>query len=278
VRAVEAQRDTDALLAAQRERARIAQELHDVVTHNVSVMVVQAGAARAVLAVAPEKARQALLAIESGGRAAMSELRHVMGLLSMDGGPPDRTWPDELTPPPGLAQVPTLVARVRDAGVPVDLTVTGTLGPLPGGVNLAAYRVVQEALTNAMNHAVGAHLSVRIDHGSDALRGRCPTPAARHRHRPVPVTAGACAACANASPSTAARLTPVRSRSAGTTCARRSPWSRTWRHDRALARGPVSASGRHPAERGGGVTERSEVIIRLSPPGQGGSPRSGDPA
>ncbi|MEO3742713.1 histidine kinase [Plantactinospora sp. B5E13] len=170
VQAVEAQRETETRLAVQRERARIAQELHDVVTHNVSVMVVQAGAARTVLAVAPEKAHQALLAIESGGRAAMSELRHVMGLLSLDGDPDDQPGADELTPPPGLGQVPTLVARVRSAGVPVALTVTGTPEPLPVGVDLAAYRVLQEALTNVVKHAAGASVTVRIAHGPDVLR------------------------------------------------------------------------------------------------------------
>jgi signal transduction histidine kinase len=167
IEAVEAQRETETRLAAQRERARIAQELHDVVTHNVSVMLVQAGAARTVLTAAPEQARQALLAIESGGRAAMHELRHVMDLLSKDGDP---TAPETLTRPPGLGQLPTLAARVRDAGMPVEVTVTGTPGPLPGGVDLAAYRVVQEALTNAMKHAAGAQVAVRLGYGTDVLR------------------------------------------------------------------------------------------------------------
>ncbi|MEE6259750.1 sensor histidine kinase [Plantactinospora sonchi] len=188
VRTVEAQRETETRLAVQRERARIAQELHDVVTHNVSVMVVQAGAARTVLAAAPEKAHQALLAIESGGRAAMSELRHVMGLLSMDGDPADQGGTDELTPPPDLGQLPALIARVRAAGVPVELTVRGTADPRPAGVDLTGYRVVQEALTNVMKHAVGAYAVVRVDHGTDALRvevsdtGGSPSPSARSGH------------------------------------------------------------------------------------------------
>jgi signal transduction histidine kinase len=151
--------------ATARERARIARELHDVVTHNVSVMVIQAGAARKVLDSEPAQAREALLAVEAGGRAAMTELRHVMGLLTIDS---DESEP-ELAPQPGLSQVEPLVERVRAGGVPVELVVTGTPGPLPDGVDLAAYRVVQEALTNTVKHAAGAPAVVRIDHGADRL-------------------------------------------------------------------------------------------------------------
>ena len=150
--------------AAELERARIARELHDVVTHNVSVMVIQAGAARKVLEGSPEQAREALLSVEASGRAAMSELRHVMGLLTMDGETPD------LTPQPGMAELESLVGRVRDAGLPVELVVTGSPDPpLPDGVVLAGYRVVQEALTNAMKHASGASAVVRVDYGADRL-------------------------------------------------------------------------------------------------------------
>jgi signal transduction histidine kinase len=150
--------------AAEEERARIARELHDVVTHNVSVMVIQAGAARKVLTASPEQAREALLSVEASGRAAMTELRHVMGLLTMDGGSPD------LAPQPGMAELESLVGRVRDAGLPVELTVTGRAGTaLPDGVDLAGYRVVQEALTNAVKHAAGASAVVRVDYGTDRL-------------------------------------------------------------------------------------------------------------
>ncbi|WP_370950263.1 sensor histidine kinase [Amycolatopsis sp. cg5] len=150
--------------AAELERTRIARELHDVVTHNVSMMVIQAGAARKVMDRSPDQAREALLAVEAAGRAAMSELRHVMGLLAVDGAAA------ELAPQPGLDQVAALVGRVRDTGMPVELTVAGEPRPLSSGVGLAAYRVVQEALTNTVKHATGAAASVTVEYGADRLK------------------------------------------------------------------------------------------------------------
>lgn len=161
--------------AAERERSRIARELHDVVTHNVSMMVIQAGAARKVMDATPELAREALLAIEAGGRAAMAELRHTMGLLTMntgdDGaaGPAAGAGPAALAPQPGLDELESLVGRVRDVGVRVELTVTGTPRPVSSGVGLAAYRVVQEALTNTVKHAAGASAHVVLEYGADRL-------------------------------------------------------------------------------------------------------------
>jgi signal transduction histidine kinase len=165
--------------AARHERARIARELHDIVTHNVSVMVIQAGAARKVLDKAPEAARDALLAVEEGGRAALGELRGVMGLLTTadDDG-------DTLTPQPGLGQLPPLIDRVRDAGIDVTVTTSGDRCPLPSGLELAAYRVVQEALTNTVKHASGARATVDVTYAPDELRitvtdtGGRPTPEA----------------------------------------------------------------------------------------------------
>ncbi len=154
--------------AVAEERSRIAAELHDVVTHNVSVMVIQAGAARKVMDVEPEQSKQALLAIESGGRAAMAELRNVMGLLAGPGGERLDGPADGLEPQPGLAQLDALVERVRAAGVPVSVEVSPP-GPLPPGIDLAAYRVVQEALTNTIKHAAGAAASVTIGHDGDWL-------------------------------------------------------------------------------------------------------------
>jgi signal transduction histidine kinase len=165
----EAEHEAQTRRAVEAERARIAGELHDVVTHNVSVMVVQAGAARSVLASSPEDAREAqtaieaLLAVEASGRTAMSELRHLLGLLAPAGG-------DEavLVPQPGAGQVPSLVERVRAAGLSVELSVAGARD-LPPGVDLAAYRVVQEALTNVIKHAGTARAAVVLEYRPDDL-------------------------------------------------------------------------------------------------------------
>jgi signal transduction histidine kinase len=170
--------------AVAEERARIAAELHDVVTHNVSVMVVQAGAGRRVLDSSPAVAREAMIAIEASGRSAMTELRHLLGLLAPPAGPeldpsaaagasgladmPDAVGAvaDQggLRPQPGLDDVPALVGRVRATGLPVELSVTGTKRDLPLGPDLAAYRVVQEALTNVIKHAGTARTNVRVDY------------------------------------------------------------------------------------------------------------------
>ncbi|MFD9127774.1 sensor histidine kinase [Kitasatospora sp. NPDC059571] len=158
--------------AVEHERARIARDLHDVVTHNVGVMVIQAGAARKIMDMDPALAREALLAVESGGRAAMTELRQVMGLLTMDSDDPD-TGAD-LTPQPGLDRLDTLVDGVRQAGLPVELTLLGQPRTVPPGVQLAAYRVVQEALTNVIKHAGGAsgqvQVEVQVEYAAERLR------------------------------------------------------------------------------------------------------------
>ncbi|MFJ2240859.1 sensor histidine kinase [Streptomyces sp. NPDC087859] len=162
------QRDQEQAMhrAVEEERARIAAELHDVVTHNVSVMVIQAGAARKVMDVAPQRSKEALLAVEAGGRAAMAELRHVMGLLAA----PDAEQPDALEPQPGLAQLDALIVRVRGAGTPVGVAVSLPPDPLPPGIDLTAYRVVQEALTNTIKHAPGAEASVVIGYAEEVLQ------------------------------------------------------------------------------------------------------------
>lgn len=151
--------------AVEEERSRIAAELHDVVTHNVSVMVIQAGAARKVMDTAPERSKEALLVVEAGGRAAMAELRQVMGLLAA----PDHERPDGMEPQPGLERLDVLVERVRAAGTPVRVTLSLPADPLPPGVDLAAYRVVQEALTNTIKHAPGATANVMISHTETCL-------------------------------------------------------------------------------------------------------------
>jgi signal transduction histidine kinase len=158
--------ETEHQAATQRaialERSRIASELHDVVTHNVSVMVVQAGAARRVLDSSPADAREALLAIETGGRNAMTELRHLLSLLAPDGSTPESA--DVLFPQPGLDLVPELILSVSTAGLPVSLAVTGTPRARPAGLDLAAFRVVQEGLTNVLKHAPAAKTTVRIEY------------------------------------------------------------------------------------------------------------------
>lgn len=154
--------------AVERERARIAAELHDVVTHNVNVMVIQAGAARKVMDAAPDRSKQAMLAVEASGRAAMAELRHVMGLLAGPDSDRADSRADGLEPQPGLGQLDALVDRVRAAGVPVSVEID-VPASLPPGVELTAYRVVQEALTNTLKHAGGASAAVVIGHGGGWL-------------------------------------------------------------------------------------------------------------
>jgi signal transduction histidine kinase len=175
LRLAQAEHEAQTRRAVEAERARIASELHDVVTHNVSVMVVQAGAARSVLASAPEEAREALLAVEGSGRTAMGELRHLLGLLAPAGDAGaggDDAGPGggdaALIPQPGLGQVQALVSRVRAAGLAAELVTEGTR-PLPPGVDLAAYRVVQEALTNVLKHAGGAETRIRLVYGESEL-------------------------------------------------------------------------------------------------------------
>jgi signal transduction histidine kinase len=170
LRQAEAEHEAETRRAVEAERARIASELHDVVTHNVSVMVVQAGAARRVLGSSPEQAPEArtaieaLLAVEASGRTAMGELRHLLGLLAPSGGDDAA-----LVPQPDAGQVRSLAERVRAAGLPVELTITGARA-LPPGVDLAAYRVVQEGLTNVIKHADQARTVVRIEYRPRELR------------------------------------------------------------------------------------------------------------
>jgi signal transduction histidine kinase len=169
--AAEAAAATERALAA--ERARIAAELHDVVTHNVSVMIVQAGAARKILASSPPDAETALLAVEATGRDAMAELRNLLGLLSpaADGreaaaaGPRPGAEPAALLPQPGLSELDALIGRVSAAGLPVELRVSGECRSLSPGADLAAYRVVQEGLTNVLRHAGRAAATVGVEWG-----------------------------------------------------------------------------------------------------------------
>jgi signal transduction histidine kinase len=159
---LEVEREAKALRAASEERARIARELHDVIAHGVSVMVIQAGAAAEVLSRDPEEARGALVAIQDTGRQALADLRHMLGLVR-EGDPL------ALAPPPGLEQLDLLLDQVRTAGVPVELEVRGAPRTLPVGVDVSAYRILQEALTNVLKHAGPARARVVIAYDANAV-------------------------------------------------------------------------------------------------------------
>ncbi|MEP7024362.1 MAG: histidine kinase [Actinomycetota bacterium] len=161
---LERERDAQAQIAVAAERARIARELHDVVAHNVSVMVVQADGAGYALDPEPERARQALTAISSTGRQALAEMRQLLGVLRSGDEQAD------LTPVPGIEQLRDLLDQTRAAGRTVSFTLEGAVRPLPEGVGLAAYRVVQEALTNVRKHGgLGASVSVLLRYTDDEL-------------------------------------------------------------------------------------------------------------
>jgi signal transduction histidine kinase len=158
---LERERETRAEAAALEERTRIAGELHDVVAHALSAMVVQAGAARRLTERDPERAADAFHAVEGTGREALTEIRSLLGVLRSD---------DEelaLAPQPSLRHVSTLVGRARTAGLPVELTVEGDARELPAGVDLTAYRVLQGALKAALEQGGAAHATVRLHYAPD---------------------------------------------------------------------------------------------------------------
>jgi len=222
---LERERESAARAAIAAERDRIARELHDIVSHNVSLMVVQAGAAREVLGTMPDEAAAALRAVEDAGRGAMTDLRHLLGLLAppqdgtdTDPGPAgpggpggaDRPGelggestdlaphardlaphssdlaphpgdlaphladlaprPGDLAPQPGLDRLGALVDRVSFAGLPVEVRISGEPRPLPQGIGVTAYRIVQEALTNALRHGDGGKAEVSVRYADHALR------------------------------------------------------------------------------------------------------------
>ena len=158
----ERERDIASREAVLDERARIARELHDAIAHNVSMMVLQAGAERRVLDGGAGGTREVLEAIERTGRSALVEMRRLVGMLRSDKS-------DPLAPQPGLQDLPTLVTQLREAGLPVDLSVDGAPLGLPVGIEMSAYRIVQEALTNVLKHAGDAHATVRVRYTADSL-------------------------------------------------------------------------------------------------------------
>ncbi|MBT2449591.1 sensor histidine kinase [Streptomyces sp. ISL-43] len=171
---LERERETAARTAVDAERARIAAELHDIVSHNVSLMVVQAGAAREVLATMPQEAAAAMSAVEKAGRTTMTELRHLLGLLAPAqdgtdepyGGAPEA----ELSPQPSLSRLSPLIDRIAFAGLPVEVRISGEPRPLPAGIDVTAYRIIQEALTNALKHGDGVKAEVTVRYADHALR------------------------------------------------------------------------------------------------------------
>lgn len=162
---LERERESAARNAVDAERARIARDLHDIVSHNVSVMVVQAGAARRVLAAEPDQAAAALLAVEEAGRDTMTELRHLLGVLA-----PAADGEDDLSPQPSLSRLSPLIDRIAFAGLPVEVRISGEPRPLPSGVDLTAYRIIQEALTNALKHGDGSKAEVMVRYADRYLR------------------------------------------------------------------------------------------------------------
>jgi signal transduction histidine kinase len=169
---LEREREENARRAAAEEQARIARELHDVIAHNVSVIVVQATAAGDVFDSQPAKAREALASIEHTGREALTELRRLLGAVRTEDGK---------IPQPGLGRLPKLLGQVRAAGLDVDLATVGDTRQLPPGIDVSAYRIVQEALTNTLKHANARHAQVVLRYSDEELAidvtddGRGPT-------------------------------------------------------------------------------------------------------
>ncbi|MEV4973374.1 sensor histidine kinase [Streptomyces scopuliridis] len=189
---LERERESAARTAVDTERARIAEELHDIVSHNVSVMVVQAGAAREVLTTLPDEAAAALLAVEGAGRDAMTELRHLLGLLAPsqhgENGHDGADGMPALAPQPSLSRLSPLIDRIAFAGLPVEVRVSGEPRPLPAGVDLTAYRIIQEALTNALKHGGGEKAEVTVRYADHYLRVEVLNsgPSVLSGHRPAP--------------------------------------------------------------------------------------------
>ncbi|MGZ8740952.1 MAG: sensor histidine kinase, partial [Gaiellaceae bacterium] len=160
---LESERADEARAAVAEERARIARELHDVVGHSVSVMTVQASGVRRLLRPDQQRERDALLIVERTGREALAEMRRMVGVLRR---------PEEgpvLAPQPSLEHLDRLVEQAREAGLPVELRVEGDAFQLPAGVDLTAYRLVQEGLTNALKHAGATRAEVVVNYSDCAL-------------------------------------------------------------------------------------------------------------
>ncbi|MEZ0070881.1 sensor histidine kinase [Planotetraspora sp. GP83] len=175
---LERERESAARTAVDAERARIAAELHDIVSHNVSLMLVQAGAAREVLATMPDEAAAAMSAVEAAGRNAMTELRHLLGVLAPAQNGDDEPYGADLSPhlsphlspQPSLSRLSPLIDRIAFAGLPVEVRISGEPRPLPAGIDVTAYRIIQEALTNALKHGDGAKAEVTVRYADHYVR------------------------------------------------------------------------------------------------------------
>jgi signal transduction histidine kinase len=180
---LERERQEEARRAVAEERLRIARELHDVIAHSMSVIAVQSAVGNHVIDAQPAEARQALAAIEATSRSALTEMRRLLGVLRQAGEPRG-----SLTPAPGLADLASLVAQVQDAGLRVWINVEGHRGSVPPGVDLSAYRVIQEALTNVIKHAGSSSATVTIRYGDDSVAVEITNqgPAAPHLRVPRP--------------------------------------------------------------------------------------------
>jgi signal transduction histidine kinase len=165
VEAVERERALAAERATAEERARIARELHDVVAHSVSVMVVQASGVRRLLKEEQHREREALMSVEQIGRQALTEMRRMLGVMRTG-----EEQPAALAPQPGLQHLDRLIAQVEEAGLPVTLHVEGERPELAPGVDLSAYRIVQEGLTNALKHAKGARAEVTVRYDESSVQ------------------------------------------------------------------------------------------------------------
>jgi signal transduction histidine kinase len=165
---LERDRDREAKLAVSNERTRIAREIHDVVAHGLSIMIVQADGGLYAADASPEQAKKALATIGDTGRASLTEMRKMLGLLKQDAQPD--LDPNQPRPQPGVSSLPELIENVRQTGLSVDYQVTGTRRDLPALLGLTAYRIVQEGLTNTLKHAgPGARTSVQLDFGREML-------------------------------------------------------------------------------------------------------------
>jgi signal transduction histidine kinase len=163
IASLELEQEQRTQIALADERARIARELHDVVAHSVGVIVVQAQGARRMIHRDPARADEALATIEDTARSALGEMRRSLGVLRSEGEQAARA------PQPGVGDIEGLLANARSSGLSVDFTVEGTARPLPQGVDLSAYRIVQEALTNTIKHAGRVRSRVTLRYGDDEL-------------------------------------------------------------------------------------------------------------